>query len=237
MMIVSIEPELEGTDDAPPNFTDRPIPFFDDRVPGDFLQQTIALLFNVYGMKDEQLSQFPLAERHDLWPQHRRAIFERDWRELALSFGLSGKSDLNKSLNAYHTTVSSGPIVITESHVEDRRYLPRPAEFRNTLTRSSQPMLFSTAEVEVSDPSAKIYAILTHGTYGEDPLQPGWADIIFPAVESETTVIAHRIRLFEDRYADLVAQCRAERQPPAAEPEVVQDQANPTLRRSEEFGG
>jgi hypothetical protein len=220
--------------DIPPDFTNRPIQPFDGDIPNDFLMHTVELLFGVYGARDKSLTQFPKTEQHDLWPMHRRSMFERDWRELARMHGLSGVAVLNKSLNAFHTTVSGGIVVMTQSYVEDRRDLPRYAEFRNTLTKSSQFMMF--ANPEVPDPSARIYAILTHGQYADDSLQPGWADVVFPAMEGQKVVVVERIRLFEDRYPTLVSQLRAQHQPATADTEQVPDNANPKLRAQEETG-
>jgi hypothetical protein len=85
------------------------------------------------------------------------------------------------------------------------------------------------------DQNARVYAILTHGTSGGDSSQPGFADVLFPAMEGSRVVLGGKIRLFEDRFPDLVDQYRAANTP-EVEPEVIKDDAEPRFREEREEG-
>jgi hypothetical protein len=235
MLSLSTEAVPGHAGSAEPPDVHHPISWFDQDIPNDFLREVVEMLFGHYAAKDQYLARFPNAESHDLWPQYRRALIERDFRDIALRHGLGGTPELNTSGNAFHTVVSKGLVMLTESYVEVRGYLPRPAEFRNTLTRTCQGELFPDLAA-MPDPSGRVYAMLTHGVHGEDNTQPGFADILFPALDGQNIVVADKIRLFEDRFAALVAQYRAKNATSVA-PEDIKDDAKPRFRSQEELGG
>jgi hypothetical protein len=91
------------------------------------------------------------------------------------------------------------------------KFLPRHAEFSKPLTRSCRGVLFADVEPEKPDPASRLYTILKHWHSSDDPLQPAFADSLFPTLEAGKVKIAKRISLFEDRFADHVAQLRAAR--------------------------
>jgi hypothetical protein len=138
------------------------------------------------------------------------------------------------TLNAFHSQIVNGVTVLTESFTNERGYLPRPAGFRNTLTRTCQGDLFP--DLEMPDADGRMYAILTHGAWPDNDTQPGFADILIPALDRDKAVVADRIRLFEDRFAELVA-ARRSRIMHTADPEVIQDEARPQFRSGEDVGG
>lgn len=224
-------PAVSGNE--PPDINNT-LSWFDSDVPDGFLQDVVIMLFEHYAARDQHMARFAHAERHDLWPHTRRALIEGDFRRLAHQHGLGGGVESNVRCNANHTVVTAGRVDITQSYVDLRSDLPRPAHFRKTLTQASQFLLFARPEQQ-PDQNARVYAILTHGTRGDDSSQPGFADILFPAMEGEQVVLGGKIRLFEDRFADLVAQYRPAATP-EIEPEVIKDDVEPRFREEREEG-
>lgn len=233
LQLVSDLSDLADLGNEPPDIT-HSLGWFDSDVPEDFLRDVVIMLFEHYAARDQRMAGFAYAERHDLWPHMRRALIEGDFRRLAAQHGLAGSVESNVRCNANHTVVTAGRIDITQSYVDLRSELPRPAHFRKTMAQGSQFLLFARPENQ-PDQNARVYAILTHGSTGDDSSQPSFADILFPAMEGERVVLGGKIRLFEDRYADLVAQYRTETSP-EIEPEVIKDDVEPRFREQQDEG-
>ena len=123
---------------------------------------------------------FPGPEAHDLYPIHRRAMFERNWRgRLARYPELEVSVESNASGGCYHTEVRVGRVVMTVSAVEAPFEIVRPAVFRKTLARESQLQLF--AEPEEPSDDALLYVLLLHGPLGGGLLTaPSFIHIAFP---------------------------------------------------------
>ena len=203
-----------------------PIPLFDECVPEQFQRDSLRCLIQAYQIADDRCRrEFDHAEAHDLRGHERRAVFDRDWRNLAQRHGAHATAEMNAGNNCYHTRVVIGRVIWTSSVVEAPTTLPRQASFRETYARTGQFTLFGTDAPPPID--APLYAILIHAPCEDDPSRPAFAYVGFPTPNCDGWV--DKIDLF-GRFNELVLPVSQ-----VAE-ETIEDAIQPQLRTRKETG-
>jgi len=157
---------------------------FHGAVPDEFLVATGKCLLRAYREAFAYAREnFPGEEAHDLYPQLRREMFERNWRIVA-----ARRKDVlaevvhNQAKNCFHTRITRGRVVLTASAVEAPNSLVRDAIFRKTLAESSQHHLFGGDRIPPED--ALLYGIILHGPTGVGLVpSPSFIRIAFPSNE------------------------------------------------------
>ena len=177
-----------------------PAGFFDENIPGQFLEATIRCLCDSYRLAKEECDQgYERYEGHDLLPSLRRAKFDGQWRGVAARFdSLTASAESNQAKNCYHTCIQGGKVVLTASLVRHEQEIVRHAVFRETLARSNQVYFPCLEDLAPSiSPDALLYAILIHGPALDSVARPQFAHVVFPSPDIKGYVA--RIRL-EKRY-------------------------------------
>jgi hypothetical protein len=199
------------------------IQVFDAAVPDNFLKDSLRCLHECANLASIYCAPYPGPERRYLQPHARRANVEFRWREIGERYAtthpvVSVTVKPNSRDSGDYTRITFGNVVLTESAVKNRCDIVRPADFRETLARSSAPWLFAEMEEEPPPPGALLYAILVYAAVGTTLV---FADIVFPDTKCEHYL--GRIRLF-DRYPDLIATLKTPQE------EIIKPVAEPQLR-------
>ncbi|HVF59555.1 MAG TPA: hypothetical protein VNJ70_07075 [Thermoanaerobaculia bacterium] len=130
---------------------------------------------------------FPGPEAHDIYPQIRRVMFERNWRGRISRYpGVTLEAMPNAIDNCYHGELTAGRVVMTVSAVESPGKVVREAVFRTGLARDSQMNLYGEAAPPPA--AAALYAILVHGPLGFMLPSPGFLHVAFPASDCDSYV-------------------------------------------------
>jgi hypothetical protein len=174
---------------------------FFDSVPGTFLTETVRCLLRSYRFAQDACTQYDSPEAHDVFSHVRRAHFQGDWRRTAQPFDrLHAAAVRNKSKNAYHTRVTAGRVILTESAVCSPGDVPRSAHFRKTYARRAQTAFPWQGIESKPAPDAPLYALLIHGpTRAGRVAVPEFAFIGFPTPECDDYVSRIDLRHVLDR--------------------------------------
>jgi hypothetical protein len=137
----------------------------------------------------------------------RRAKLEGFMRDAADMEGIASSVVRSRLSNWNHTELRSGPVVLTASSVQGPCDPVEEAEFRSTLARSNQGVLWPEPEDE-PEPDAALYVILLHSKsrlpreeQARHGYLPGSAYLGFPL--PDLSGYAHDINLF-DRFPHVV---------------------------------
>jgi hypothetical protein len=128
----------------------------------------------------------------------RRASLEGFMRDAAEMEGVAASVVRSRMSNWNHTELRSGPVILTASSVQGPCDLVEESEFRSTLARSNQGVLWPEPGDE-PEPGSPLYAILLHSK-GRLPQAlkgylPGSAYVAFPL--PDLSGYAHEINLFD----------------------------------------
>lgn len=160
-------------------------------------------------------------EAFDLYPNVRRAMFERNWRTRMTRYrDVQIEPTLNYGGNCHHTEMRRGAIVLTSSAVESPGTLVRHAIFRESLAQSSQLELFQ--ELLKRPAKGSLYAILLHGPTGIMLREPQFIQVAFPANDLSSYV--------ENTHIDLLARLPAVREELSGE-RIPEEELRIGLRR------
>lgn len=149
-------------------------------------------------------------EAENALPYNRRAFLEGAMRDAAAMVpGVSSEVFKSPKSSWNHTEIRSGRVVLTASAVQTPCGLVEPSDFRTTLARDSQGVLWAEPGDE-PDPDAPLYALLLHSRSVWADLsvrrQYGWllgsAYVAIPDPELKTYL--HEVDLFE-RFPHVVA--------------------------------
>jgi hypothetical protein len=183
-------------------FDDAPQELFERLLRGTFAAHKIAYE-DTYGTHAD-------TEAENALPYNRRAHLEGAMRDAAAMVpGVSSRVVRSSRSSWNHTELRSGRVVITASTVQSPCGLVEPSEFRTTLARSSQGVLWPEPG-DVPGDTTPLYALFLHGRsvwarredkekYGK---LLGSAYIALPAPDLRSYV--HEINLF-DLFPDVVA--------------------------------
>ncbi len=135
--------------------------FFDAAVPLEFQRATVQVVRDAYQEAYEFCAEeFSEPEAHDLRPNYRRVIIERNWRQFAsFSDDPNPEAAMNAAGNCNHTLVSVEGVSMTISYADAKLRRVRSAQYRDVYAASNQRMLFP--EMEPPAPPA-VYLILEH---------------------------------------------------------------------------
>ena len=159
-------------------------------VSDDLLFDTTQCVIQAYSEAyDECRDNYPGPVAHDLYPDLRRAKFERNWSGRAARFSdVQVTTERNAQNNCCHTRVTSGVVVLTASAVEAPQSLVRDAKFRQSLAGASQLEIFSAG----SDPKLGdfLYGIVLHGPLGAGMLRtPHFIKVVIPANDCASYIV------------------------------------------------
>lgn len=203
---------------------------FLDAYPGDFLRDAVRALHAIYPAANQECrANYPPAIAHDLYPQVRYAMIERELLAIAENYEeITATSEANRTRNSYYTLLSSKNIFLTANVVDHPNRLIRYARFRDTYAQLSSPNLFGEPPQE----GDILYGILLHGPEVNDRAQPEFAHIVFP--NRDCSEYVGRIDLLASLAIPDAAQW-------ATQEEHIPDTAYPSLRpgverKSEEEG-
>ncbi len=131
-------------------------------------------------------------------PHLRRTYLEEAFEGIAArqrDSSVSSFCEKNRSDDA-HQVIKCGPILITESKVDNSKSLPRIAAFRQTYARESQIPLFEYENKTILPENEEyLYAILVHKPIDSLSGCPEFIDIVFPSDNCQT--IIDRIELYK----------------------------------------
>lgn len=156
---------------------------------------------------DECAAAYAETEAENVRPYAKRAKLEGYLRDIADLFeDVSAEVVRADGSNWNHTEVRAGPVVLTANSVQTPCALVEKAEFRLTLARDAQGVLFPDERLTESSP---LYALLLHSKSRWDSVSdrrqfghlPGSAYLAFPSADLNSYV--HEINLFE-RFPDVV---------------------------------
>src|SRR5215213_4812501 len=144
----------------------------------DFLRDAVRALYIVYRAADEECrASYPPLIAHDLYPQLRYAMIERELLAIAENYAeIKASSEPNHTGNSYFTLLSSNNVFLTANVVDSPNRLIRYARFRDTYAQLSTPNLFGEPPQE----GEILYGILLHGPEMSGRAQPEFAHIVFP---------------------------------------------------------
>jgi hypothetical protein len=167
----------------------------------DFWKRALQAVFTAYRVSwDECASGFAETEARNVQPYYKRGKLEGYLRDVAAMFpGVTTEVIRADQSGWFHTEVRSGPVVLTENSVPTPCALMEKAEFRLTLARSSQGVLF---EDERLTEGPALYVLLLHSrsvwqepeSYRKYRHLPGSAYIAFPSPTLDHYI--HEINLF-----------------------------------------
>ncbi|MGH3400905.1 MAG: hypothetical protein ACRDRJ_00015 [Streptosporangiaceae bacterium] len=171
-------------------------------MPEKFIERLLRAVFAAHKVAAEECAaNFKPAETENIAGLYRRAKLEGFMRDTAgLHPQVRASVVKSKRSNWNHTELSSGPINLTASSVPQPCDLVEEAEFRSTLARDNQLVLWPEPEDEAPN-GAPLYAILLHSKSRSPQSQPqyrhlpGSAYIAFPL--PDLSGYAHDIDLFE----------------------------------------
>lgn len=177
-------------------------------VPEAFFRRALQAVYAARRLAwDDCRSRFADTEAANARPYVTRAMLEGSLRDAAgLTPGLVATVLKAEKGGWFHTEVRGGPVVLTQSSVSSPCALVDMSEFRRTLARSNQGVLWR----EPDDDTGPLYALLLHSRYQwtdkEDRERHGHlagsAYVAFPAADLDEYI--HVINLFE-RFPDVVA--------------------------------
>lgn len=160
-------------------------------VPENFFRDVVVFLFSTYkSVYDHVDSEFgPTAKRflapeaRNLLPYYRCARIEQGLRFLAQEYqkkyeSINVKPKPNDANNFWYNEITSGRILLTQSHVNGPNEIVRTANFRNTLARGSQYELFDTDDTNLGD---FYYGIILHGSPDPVAKYPNFVRLAFPS--------------------------------------------------------
>lgn len=159
---------------------------------------------------EDTYSAYAETEAENVVPYNRRALLEGGMRDAAAMVpGVTAQVVKGPKSNWNHTELRSGIVVITASAVQVPCGVVEPSEFRTTLARSAQGVLWPEPGDD-PDPYAPLYALFLHSrsqwVQKKDKEQYGKllgsAYIALPAPDLKSYV--HEINLFE-RFPRVVA--------------------------------
>jgi hypothetical protein len=130
-----------------------PLAVIDADMPSELLENGVRIVFQCYQLAAIDCAKFPQWEKRYLQPHARRAHIEWQMRELAGQYGdrkVVASVEPNCRESADHTEIVCGRVVLTFSAVDNRDRIIRQAEFRHTLARSSQRILYLGEEYQAA---------------------------------------------------------------------------------------
>jgi len=169
-------------------------------MPPKFFERLLRAVFAAHKVAAEECAaNFKGPETDNILGHYRRAKLEGFMRDAADMEGISAQVVRSRMSAWNHTEVSNGPVVLTASSVQSPCDRVEEADFRLTLARSNQGVLWPEPGDE---PNGPLYVLLLHGKsrwVREDRAQyghlPGSAYLAFPL--PDLSGYAHDINLFE----------------------------------------
>lgn len=131
--------------------------------PDDPLKRIIRTIFKAYADAAESSKSFSPEERHDLLPQLRRALIERNVRFVGERFkkdGVTVRPCQNAGNNHYHNRIESGRVVLTVHKVDSPDEMVRDAVYRRGYAQSWQYDCLRPDEPP--PPDTRLYGLLLH---------------------------------------------------------------------------
>ena len=173
-----------------------------EHMPPRFFERLIRALFAAHkAAAEECAANYRDTEVDNILGLCRRAKLEGFMRDAAQMEGISASVVRSQKSNWNHTELRSGPVVLTASTVQAPCDIVEDAEFRRTLARSNQDVLWPEPG-DQPPPDAPLYAILLHsknrwppGDQGRSTNLPGSAYVAFP--RPDLSGYAHEINLFD----------------------------------------
>ena len=133
-----------------------------DHMPPSFFERLIRAVFTAHSVAAEECrASFKVPEAANLLGLHRRGKLEGFMRDVAEMEGIEAEVVKSKKSGWYHTELRSGPIILTASSVQTPCDLVEEAEFRLTLARDSQDVLWAEPK-DVPSTDAHLYVLLLH---------------------------------------------------------------------------
>jgi hypothetical protein len=177
-------------------------------MPEDFFRRATQAVFTAHKVSwDECTASFAETEARNVQPYSKRGKLEGYLRDISAMFpGMTSDVIRAEQSNWFHSEIRSGPVVLTESSVPTPCALVERAEFRLTLARSAQGVLFDDEDQDVS---SALYLLLLHSrsvwpdseSYRKYRHLPGSAYVAFPSPSLDGYV--HQFNLFT-RFPDVV---------------------------------
>jgi hypothetical protein len=182
-----------GADYEAMTFAHMPLSFFERLLRAVFVAHEVAA--------EECQANFKDPERENVLGHYRRAKLEGYMRDVAEMGGIQAQVVKSKKSSWNHTELRSGPVVLTASTVQAPCDLVEESEFRLTLARGAQDVLWPEPG-DVPMPGAHLYVLLLHSKsrWVEADEQrrfgnlPGSAYLAYPA--SDLSGYIHDIDLF-----------------------------------------
>ncbi len=176
-------------------------------MPPKFFERLLRAVFAAHKVGAEECAaNFAPPEADNILGHYRRAKLEGSMRDVAALAGIGARVARSRMSAWNHTELWSGPVVLTASSVQSPCDLVEEAEFRLTLARGNQGVLWPEPGDE-PPPDAPLYVLLLHSksrwSRGE-PARfglPGSAYLAFPLPDLSGYV--HDISLF-DRFPHVV---------------------------------
>lgn len=179
-------------------------------MPEILFERLLRAVFTAHKLSTEECEAgFASTESVNLLPFHRRARLEGLMRDVADRTGI--RSNVVKSDKSFwnHSELTSGPIVLTASTVQTPCGPVDTSDFRLTLARSNQEVLWPEPFDEPAE-GAPLYVLLLHSrsrwSYAADQERfghlPGSAYLAYPTPDLDG--YAHEVNLF-DRFPTTVA--------------------------------
>jgi len=171
-------------------------------MPPAFFERLLRAVFAAHHVAAEECqANFKQPETDNVLGHYRRAKLEGFMRDAASMEGLQAQVVKSKKSNWNHTELRSGPVVLTASTVQTPCDLVEESEFRLTLARGTQGVLWPEPRDEPA-PNAHLYVLLLHSksrwASREEQLKfghlPGSAYLAYPAHDLSGYV--HDVDLF-----------------------------------------
>lgn len=172
--------------------------------PSELFERLLRAAFAAHAIAHEEAyGTYADTEAENVLPYSRRGYLEGGMRDVAAMVpGVTAKAFKSPRSSWNHTEIRSGRVVITASAVQTPCGLVEPSEFRTTLARSAQGVLWPEPGDEPDD-STPLYVLFLHGrstwVKKEDKAKYGKllgsAYLALPA--PDLTSYVHSINLFE----------------------------------------
>jgi hypothetical protein len=177
-------------------------------MPSKFFERLLRAVFAAHKVAAEECAaNFKPPETDNILGLYRRAKLEGFMRDTAAMEGVDAQVARSRMSAWNHTELRSGPVILTASSVQSPCDLVEEADFRVTLARDNQGVLWPEPDDEPS-PDAPLYVLLLHSKSRwrhEDQMRyghlPGSAYLAFPL--PDLSGYAHDINLF-DRFPRVV---------------------------------
>lgn len=139
---------------------------------------------------------FGKTEAWGLLPDYRRTCIEDIMPDIAERIGRCvAKPRKNKAKNCYHRlllvkSTKGVNVALTQSKVEQKKLLPRDAEFRKGYAKDPQMVMDFMEEDKTSEPNDEVilYVIITHMPDPANEKTPLFIDIVFPNKEYNKSI-------------------------------------------------